>query len=183
MLHWALNWVAMRQLLRCRKMLNTNPVSQLCILTDFQEVISYLHCCKGTISFCRMVILLICSTSGIAGCPERNSFVSQYHIIFNIPLEVPNLSSSCKKLTPVSNSMYVNAPLNSLCSLTFEKKTPLISEDFAGLSLLFCMLDTFAHRITELLRLEGTSGGHLVRPLRSSRVTTAGCSCPCPLGF
>lgn len=83
----------------------TNPVSQFCILTDLHGLISGLHCYKGTISFYKMIILLICFTSEIAGCPETNSFVSQYHIIFNTSLDIPNLSSHFKKLTSVSNSL------------------------------------------------------------------------------
>lgn len=102
MVHWALNRVAMRHFVHCKKMLDSNPVSQLYALPDLSEVIFHLHCYKGAITFCRMVILLICSISGIADCHERSYFVSKYHF-FNILLEVPNLSSSCKKLMPVSN--------------------------------------------------------------------------------
>lgn len=124
MLRWALNWVTKRQFLHCRKMLNTNPVSQLCILTDLHEVISDWDYYKGTNSFCRMVILFICYTSGTAACPERNSFISQYHIIFNIPLQVPNQPSSCKKLTLLTDLLYVSAFLE-FPMFTYGQKDPI----------------------------------------------------------
>lgn len=63
--------------------------------------------------------------------------------------------------------------LNPLRSLVFDwkkekQKNICIAEEleeFAGLSLLVCILDTSPHRIAELLRLEGTSGDRLVQPL------------------
>lgn len=184
MVHWALNAVAMRHFVHCRKMLDSNLVSQLYTLPDLSDVIFYLLCYKGAITFCRMVILSICSISGLANCLERSYFVSKYHI-FNILLEVPNLSSSCKKLMPVSNFLLV-LPLNLPHSPIFEKTPTFIAEETARLSLFFfffLMLDTFSHGISELLRREGLSGGHLVQSFCSGSITRAGCSGPCPLTF
>lgn len=135
MVHWALNAVAMRHFVHCRKMLDSNPVSQLYTLPDLSDVIFYLLCYKGAITFCRMVILSICSISGLADCLERSYFVSKYHI-FNILLEVPNLSSSCKKLMPASNFLWV-LPLNLPHSPIFEKTPTFIAEETARLSLFF----------------------------------------------
>lgn len=196
MVHWALNWEVMRNFLHCRKILDTNLVSHLYILPDLPEVILDLHCYKGPISFCRMVFLLICSIFGIAGCLERSYFISQYPI-FNILIEVPNLSSSCQKLIPpIINFLWV-IPLNSPYSPTLEKIPTFIAEETARLSSLVfsgrfflgffllvfhaCLLNTFSQRISELLRLEGLSGGHLVQPFCWSSITRAGCSGLCPL--